>query len=117
MLIVGSFRVSFLTGSSFGGMLNTSLLGVKLLLRVSTHLLFTLWSVGASSETVPSKRTWRRGLAPARHWPRSVWSVTVRVNMCLESSHVVVYFFLDTGLPVFRSIISRVCLSGFRYGS
>ena len=115
MLIVGSFCVSFLTGSSFGGMLNTSLLGVIELLRVSTHLLPTLWSVGASSATVPSKRTWRRGLVPARHWLIVSWSVTVRVNMCLESSHVVVYFFLDTGLPVFRSIISRVCLSGFKY--
>ena len=114
MSIVGSFCVSFFFGLSVGGMLNTSFDGVSELLRVSTHLLFTLWSVGASSETVPSKRTWMRGLVPARHWPIVSWSVTVRVSMCLESSHLVVYFFLDTGLPVFRSIISRVCLSGFR---
>ena len=109
--------VSSLEGLKTGGRLNTSFDGVRLLFRVSTHLLPILWSVGASSLTVPSKRIWIRGLEEARHWPISDWSFTVSWNRCLSSSHLVAYLDFGTTLPVFRSIISTVCLSGTRFSS
>ena len=56
--------VSFLLGSCLGGLFSTMLDGVTLPFRVSAHWLPTFTVVGASSLTVPSKRTWTCGCEP-----------------------------------------------------
>ena len=118
MLTVRSLLdTSFFFGVSFGGSLYTLFDGVSELFRVSPHWLPTLWSVGASLDTVPSKRTSTLGFLPLPQLAFTYSLSKLRRKAWSVSSQVVLYRFFEMVLPVRRSRTSRVCLSGSRYAS
>ena len=117
LTVLSLLDTSSFFGTSSGGVLYTLFDGVRLLFNVNPHWLPTLWSVGAFSLTVPSKRTSTRGFWPLPQFAFTYAAVKARRKLWDFSSHFVAYCFLEMVLPVSRSRTSRVCLSGTRYWS